>query len=270
MIAKLSIIILTLNSERTIGRCLKSLGDQVFSSFEIIIQDCFSVDKTLPIVNSFKESHPALMINIQQFADSGIYHAMNLSLKRAVGEWIYFLGSDDYLHGHSVLSTVFSQALHNVDVIYGNVIRPDFRESYAGRFTTSMIYEQNICHQSIFLRRELFTRFGNFNNRYLTAADWDHNLRWFLDPSVSVIHINLDIANYSVTGISSTTSDLHFERDKPFLYLRYGSYSLSVSVKLSIIVQKLAESLRRRDWQLFVDCVIATRFLFIPSQVLNR
>jgi glycosyltransferase involved in cell wall biosynthesis len=47
---------------------------------------------------------------------------MNSGCRRASGEWLYFLGSDDELHDGNVLSTVMgSPALALCDVVYGNV-----------------------------------------------------------------------------------------------------------------------------------------------------
>ena len=49
-----SIIIRTKNEERWITSCLKSILNQTYKNFEIIIVDNFSTDKTLEKVNQFK------------------------------------------------------------------------------------------------------------------------------------------------------------------------------------------------------------------------
>lgn len=257
----LSIIVLTLNSEGTIVKCLESLASQSFSDFEIILQDGLSTDKTLQFVNNFREIYPTLTVRVQSVRDKGIYHAMNLALDRAIGQWIYFLGSDDYLYSVNTLSSVSKYLKEPFDVIYGDVYGEQFNGRYAGPFTAKLIYEKNICHQSIFVRFDLFKRLGYFNECYRIAADWEYNFRWLLNLEVQSLYIDLVIAYFSDSGISSNSCDQVFDTDKPFLYIRYGRSSLPFNIKLALLLQQVKLGLRRRKPKLLVSSIKCLLYL---------
>lgn len=270
MALSLSVIILTRNSELTISRCLESLGFQDYLNFEIIIQDCCSTDNTINLVLKFQTIFPKLNFRIQQFRDSGIYDAMNIALKRALGNWVYFLGSDDWLYSHNVFSTILNAEDNHFDVIYGDVLSNHLGGRYAGRFTTDKIFDQNICHQALFLRRSLFSAYGFFNTNYKIAADWEHNLRWFLDPSVRVTYTNMIVACFSDYGVSSSSCDYLFERNKTFLYIRYGRHSLQPFLKLSLLIKSLYYILRRRQFRILLPTLVAFRYVLYPVRTIIR
>ena len=258
----LSIIVLTLNSEDTIDQCLESVAFQDYNDFEILLQDGVSTDKTLEIVNNFIETYPALTVRVQSIRDKGIYHAMNLALDRAIGQWIYFLGSDDHLYSRNTLSLVSHFLKDPFDVIYGDVYGDQFNGRYAGPFTTKLIYNKNICHQSIFVRLSLFKTLGNFNERYRIAGDWDYNFRWFLSLDIQSVYIDLVIAYFSEAGVSSNSYDQVFDSDKPFLYIRYGRCSLSFTTKAKLLLQQACYGLRRRKPKILLATVSCLRYLF--------
>src|SRR5215469_599176 len=94
---KLSIVVPTLYSVDRIERCLGSIASQSFNDYEVVIQDGASPDGTVEQVHRFRESHSSLNVRAASEPDKGAYDAMNRAMRRACGEWIYFLGSDDEL-----------------------------------------------------------------------------------------------------------------------------------------------------------------------------
>ncbi len=96
-----SIIIPTYNSAKTLSKCLDSLVNQTFQNFEVIILDGKSSDDTVSI--SLRYTDIFKNIRLISERDKGIYHAMNKGIEMAKGEWLYFLGSDDYILENSTL-----------------------------------------------------------------------------------------------------------------------------------------------------------------------
>ncbi len=216
-----SIIIPTYNSSKTIARCLDSIIGQVFTNFELIISDGSSSDNTLEIVNQYKWLHPDIIILSER--DNGIYDAMNKAIARASGEWVYFLGSDDYLLGRNVLNELTQKIkLDDFDYVYGNVFSPEYGDNYDGEFDSKKILEKNICHQALFVRKKLLQKMGGFNTRYKLLADYDFNLRCMFDKRVRKRHVDLLVAFYAPAGSSSTITDETFAKDKSWLILKYG------------------------------------------------
>lgn len=89
---KISIIIATYNAENTIKRCIDSIACQKSDEIELLVIDGDSKDKTVDILKSYGN-----IIDIfKSEPDKGVYDAWNKALRLATGEWIMFLGADDY------------------------------------------------------------------------------------------------------------------------------------------------------------------------------
>ena len=90
---KISIITVTYNSEETIEDTIKSVKSQSYEQIEHIIIDGVSSDNTLKIVNNYSESISLVVSE----PDDGIYDAFNKGLKKATGDIIAIINSDDVL-----------------------------------------------------------------------------------------------------------------------------------------------------------------------------
>lgn len=92
---KVSIIIPTYNSEKYITKCLLSINNQTLEEIEIIIIDDGSTDKTLSIIEEFREVDSRIKTIIQKNKRQGA--ARNAGMKIANGEYIGFIDSDDWV-----------------------------------------------------------------------------------------------------------------------------------------------------------------------------
>lgn len=95
---QLSIIIPIYNTEKYLERCVTSLFDQhlPYDSFEIILINDGSTDGSLSICNQLAKKHQN--IRVFQQKNRGQSAARNVGLKNAVGKYVYFIDSDDYLN----------------------------------------------------------------------------------------------------------------------------------------------------------------------------
>ncbi len=206
---RLSIIIPTFKAEKTLGASLDSVFSQDFGDWELLIMDGGSADDTLTIAAAAAEKDPR--IRVLSGPDKGVYDAMNKGIVEARGEWLFFLGSDDFLYDAHVLSAVFARPdVDDVDFLYGNVVSPSYSGIYDGAFDLPKLLRRNISHQAIFYRRTLFCRIPAYNLRYKGYADWDLNIRLFLDAGVRIRYIGGTIARFGPGGLSS-------RHDVPFL-----------------------------------------------------
>lgn len=113
---RFSIIIPTYNVEKYIERCLKSITAQTFNSYEVIIVDTSSEDRTVEIANKYISNNIKL-INRKDNAGPG--GARNLGLDEAIGEYILFVDADDYLNNDEVLEKLNNIIGNNKpDVVY--------------------------------------------------------------------------------------------------------------------------------------------------------
>ncbi|MBR5167940.1 MAG: glycosyltransferase [Salinivirgaceae bacterium] len=204
---KLSIIIPTFNSERLIKRCLESIIGQTMGDFEVLIMDGVSSDKTLALIAELNDSR----IKVFSEPDGGIYDAMNKGIEKAQGEWLYFIGSDDYLLNNNVLTEVFSQATDKFDVVYGEV-ESNLSEKNRGEWTLETL-EYNRCHQAIFYKKSVFDEIGSYPLKHKVGADHDLNLKWFLNSHIKNRYLGLQIAHFTCGGYSSNQCDDGFFND---------------------------------------------------------
>ena len=186
---KLSIIIPTFNSASVLPKALGSIVSQTFTDWEVLIMDGVSTDDTLKVAQSYNDSR----IRIYSEPDKGIYDAMNNGIKKAQGEWLYFLGSDDWLLNATVLNQIFSNDIEKYDVIYGDVESTHLDQLHHGEWDMMKIkYKYNICHQAIFYRKKIFKKIGLYNLKYPLLADFDFNMRWFFNTNTKSNYIPIN------------------------------------------------------------------------------
>ena len=199
-----SVIIPTNNSDKNISYAIKSVLDQSYQDFEILIIDNLSSDRTIECVNSFQDSRIKVFLE----RDNGVYDALNKGIKKSTGDWLYFLGSDDTFYNDQVLTNVFRYILGtSAKVLYGDCkIIGDTGwarngDIYDGEFDFEKLIKKNICHQSIFYHKSVFKRIGFYDVEYKVCADWDFNLRALANFSFE--YVDLVIAKFSAGGLSS-------------------------------------------------------------------
>ena len=238
---------------RNVGDCIKELVDsiqeQTFEDWEHIIVDSASTDGALALIPRHDK------VRVFSEPDKGIYDAMNKGVALAQGEWLYFIGADDRFFDQHVLSNVNQFLDDSVDVVYGDVVSTRFGGRYDGPFDDRKIRSKNICHQAVFVRRQVFELIGGFNDQYLAQADWDHNMRWMLNKSIRSKYIDLVIAEYSDGGYSSTNLDPVYQSDHVFNYLRYGKDVLPAKVRIRALVREMLVSLKFFDLKRFFVCL---------------
>lgn len=167
----LSIIIATLNAERTFDHCLQSLRQQTSQNFEVIHIDGASTDSTMEIASSFKD----IQIKSLCEEDAGLYFAMNKGLSIASGEIISILNSDDFYLPTTVEKVITHFSCNpETEVLCGNtlhlekgLLRPDPINLGMGM----------VPHPSTFIRSSCLSASGNFDTNYRVAADYDLMLR---------------------------------------------------------------------------------------------
>jgi glycosyltransferase involved in cell wall biosynthesis len=215
---KISIIIPTKNSENTISECLESIINQNYNNFEIIILDGISTDNTIKIIENYVSEYPEVIKFFSEI-DYGIYDAMNKGIDLVSGTWIYFMGSDDVFYSNSILSDIFTiDSYYNYDMIYGNVEFLNSKKFHGGKFSKFRIINENICHQAIFTKKNIFNVLGKFETKYKTYADWVFNIQLFGNNKFKLKYINKTIAVFNENGFSSNRNDNEFQKDKFEIY----------------------------------------------------
>lgn len=231
----ITIIIVSLNSEKFISSAISSVLSLDIPDLELLIIDGKSSDNTLNVINQYKEvvdngfyGHKTIRWISEK--DSGIYDAMNKGIKLATHNWIYFLGSDD------ILLPDFQKAVGSLkkmnNVYYFNCFMPALNKVHDGRFNSYKLSYKNICHQSIIYPKQHLLHYF-FDLNYKIVADYYLNLQLWSNPIINFVYTPITIAVFSGDGISSNNIELKFYNNifsitKHFLGLRYAIYGKAV------------------------------------------
>lgn len=121
---KISVIIPVYNVEKYVEKCVKSVLEQEFSDYEIIVVDDGSTDRSSEIVNKlYKENGDKIKIITQK--NKGLGGARNTGIENASGEYLFFLDSDDYI-AKNALKDLYNQAKkEKLDILIFNALMVD-------------------------------------------------------------------------------------------------------------------------------------------------
>lgn len=97
MCGKVSVIVPIYNVEPYLKRCVDSLLVQTYSNYEILLIDDCSMDNSSTIAKEYAQAHPELCRFIQREKNGGLSAARNTGMEAAVGEWLAFVDSDDWV-----------------------------------------------------------------------------------------------------------------------------------------------------------------------------
>ena len=103
MNVKISVIIAAYNSEKYIGRCLRSLLNQTANivpnnKYEIIVINDGSKDKTQFAIDLFRKPNDEKIITIQNDKNLGLPASLNKGIMKSRGEYVVRVDSDDYVN----------------------------------------------------------------------------------------------------------------------------------------------------------------------------
>ena len=106
---KFSIIVPVYNVEEYIDECLSSIFNQSYKDFEVIVVDDGTKDNSMDIVNKYD-------VTVVKEENSGLSTARNNGVKKAKGEYLLFVDSDDYLE-KDLLKNVNDNLEDNPDIV---------------------------------------------------------------------------------------------------------------------------------------------------------
>jgi len=208
----LTVIVAVFNGAATLQQCIDSVARQTYPNKELIIIDGGSRDGTVDLLEANREQ---ISYWISE-PDRGIYNAWNKGLARAKGEWICFLGADDYFWDAQVLERMAAQMEKlppDIRVVYGQIMMVNSDgtslypvgepwEKIKGRFRQVMC----IPHPGAMHRRGLFGQHGQFDESFHIAGDYELLLR---ELKVADAFFISDLVTVAMRqgGISSTPAN---------------------------------------------------------------
>jgi glycosyltransferase involved in cell wall biosynthesis len=223
---KISIITINRNNKNGLYRTIQSVVNQTYINIEYIIIDGDSQDGSKDLLSNDK-----IHIAISE-SDNGIYDAMNKGIKLSSGVYCLFLNSGDVFHNKDVVNNLLKTIDHNItdDIIYGDIklINEDnsslLKSPKELNFYT--LLNAGLPHQAAFIKRDLFLKYGFYDNNMEICADWVFFLDVICKHNATSNYVPMIIADFSTDGISSHASNTHIIRKEKegHLKLNYNAF----------------------------------------------
>jgi glycosyltransferase involved in cell wall biosynthesis/predicted nucleic acid-binding Zn-ribbon protein len=206
MSSLISVVIPAFNHARFVGEAIQSVLDQSNVELEIIITDDGSSDGTPDVIRQFSDRR----IELELFSENrGAAVALNSAIRRARGEFICMVSSDDYfLPGKLEKQIQFLEANPHVAALFGlprlidergvPVADSDFGYPFRIPFDRSLCSREDwlrqfffhgncLCHPTAMVRRRVYDEVGYFDARLANLPDFDMWVRLCAKHDIHVL-----------------------------------------------------------------------------------
>jgi glycosyltransferase involved in cell wall biosynthesis len=174
-----SIVTASYNQGRFIRDCIESVKNQTGVTWEHIVQDAGSIDETLAVL----QEYPHLQVTCEK--DGGMSDGINRGFRKARGEWVMWLNTDDYLLPDALARVAaFAARHHEADFIYGDTHFVDgnkrllrVKREHPFDLNVLLYYGCYIQSTATFLRRKIIAAGQLLDVDYRVCMDFEYYLR---------------------------------------------------------------------------------------------
>jgi glycosyltransferase involved in cell wall biosynthesis len=245
-----SIIVATKDDSARISYLLDKLSVQAFKGFELIVKNSGRDQAMLEVLGHYEQ---ACAIKYIDDFDQGIYEAWNRALSESTGEYIIFLGADDWPATNESLAGYYNKIQDNPGyLVYYNRIsvfhdgkrkfelRPEDWAIERRRF----LEELKFGHTGVAINRKAFELCGQFNPAYSVSGDYDHLLRVYNVDQDSFFYTDSEFFCMAYGGISTSVSGRVFAYRESLKALFIQRKKLSLVLLVRYLKAKLISMLR--------------------------
>jgi len=208
---RISVIIAVYNGADYLEQTILSILKQTHPNVELIIIDGASQDNSVNIIKKYADK---IKYWISE-EDKGIYDAWNKGLTKADGDWMAFLGADDFYWDENVIKNTIGELnyaqQHGIRYVYGKInllsLSGDVVISVWGKpwslCKKDIFQRMTVTHCGAFHHKNLFVENGCFNVQFKIAGDYELLLREFTKGKGALFSDRV-FAGMRAGGISSS------------------------------------------------------------------
>lgn len=205
---KISIVTAVRNRAGTIGHTMESVRAQSYAEIEHVVQDGCSTDGTLEVIERFS----AQATHVLSEPDSGLYDAINRGISRSTGDVVGLLHSDDFFAHNRVIEQIAAAfADPAIQGVYGDLnyvssadVTRIVRHWRSGSYRVDRLQHGWMPpHPTVYLRRDVFERWGLYDPALEIAADYDAMLRYLSKGKIQLAYIPEVLVNMRTGGVSN-------------------------------------------------------------------
>jgi len=215
----LSIVTINYNNKSGLEKTLNSVLSQTSKEFEHIIIDGDSTDGSVDVIKDYAEK-VSYTVKFVSEPDKGIYNAMNKGIRMATGDYVQILNSGDVLASDDVIERMTGEierlnrsASAPVPILYGNKLK-DYGNGKLKRDTCGTksynpesflyFYKGTLNHDCAYIRRELFEKYGYYNEKMKICSDWEWYVRVIVLGNEKTYYIDIDVTIFDMFGVSES------------------------------------------------------------------
>ncbi len=183
---KISVLLPTYNGSNFIDKAIKSVLDQTFTDFEIIIINDGSTDNTLEKISKYSLLDNRIMI-INNEINLGIQKSLNKGLFIAKGEYIARIDSDDIWIDKDKLKKQFNFLEKNKDYVLigtgaictdekGNIIKKYYKKETDKEIRKTILGYNCFIHSSVIFKKEVAIKIGGYSENIEERHVEDYDL----------------------------------------------------------------------------------------------
>ena len=194
---KISVVTINYNNAAGLEKTKESIESQTSLTFEWIIIDGGSKDRSIDII----KSSPKVSYYISE-KDSGIYDAMYKGLQKCSGDYVLFLNSGDYLSDNTTLNKI-SDEISNHDVYFFSTKIIGLHKIYTRKAKTIEYAKYSVpaIQQSTIYKIETLLRI-EWPIEYKICGDYAIAAQFYSKKFTSKT-IDLIVSNFELGGIST-------------------------------------------------------------------
>jgi glycosyltransferase involved in cell wall biosynthesis len=179
-----SVVIPTYKRDHIIERTVRSVLEQTYQDFEILVVNDGSRDDTESVVASLAKQESRIRYFCHD-TNRGAQAARNTGVKAAKGEWIVFLDSDDYFTPNSLEVRMLAAQREGVKVLNSQCIvlkEDESRTVYGTPALNGYIYRSLLHYcgplfSGLFIAKEALEKIGYLDEQIISYQDWDTVIR---------------------------------------------------------------------------------------------
>lgn len=255
----ISIITICFNNLHDLQATAQTVDEQVLPPHEHIVIN----GSTQPAIQQWMEGNaqPAYRKAVHQ-RDEGIADAFNKGIALATGDILLLLNAGDTLGGHDTLHTVAQlfEANPGITWLHGKYWyqRGGVWVVLGKPYQRARLYRgmRSICHQTMYVRREVYARYGPFSKTYSICMDYDYLVRMRDEPFLFTDSI---LARFAPGGVSMQRSKQILQENYA-IYTQYCGFSLRQwlwNIRLYMLISLMNSPVGRALYRLKVRLGLA-------------
>lgn len=169
---KITVYVVNRNYDKYLTECLNSITKQTYKNLEIIIIDDFSTDRSVELINKFKQKNKRI-ITIFNKKKIGLVKSIIKAIKKSTGKYVIRLDSDDYLKSNAInkMYLMFAKS-HKTALIFPNFIWVNEKSRIINKFNYKISnkiieFSDQPAHGACSLiKRSILLKIGGYNSKF--------------------------------------------------------------------------------------------------------